>query len=115
MDPETRTCPRCGLHCPQVVTTCPCGFDLVHGDANAVKGILRRRGRKYQILGFVLFIFGLVGGMSFLPVRLSFFLTFGSYRMDLGLVVVGLVLFAKGARMLERPWSEKLRHGGGAG
>jgi len=108
MDSYTKTCPRCGLHCPQVVKTCPCGFDLVHGDASAVRGVIRRRGRKYLIAGLALIVFGLLGGMSFLPIRLSFVLTFGWYRMDVGFVVGGLVLFAKGARMLERPWSERL-------
>jgi hypothetical protein len=75
-----------------------------------VKGVLRRRGRKYLIAGLVLIVFGLIGGMSFFPIRVSMFLTFGWYRMDLGCVVGGLVLFAKGARMLERPWTEKLGH-----
>ena len=112
MDSDTRTCPRCGLHCPQVVTICSCGFDLVRGDARAVSGVLRRRGRTYLIVGIVLIVLGLLGGMSFLPIRLSFFLTFGWYRMDLGFVFGGLALFAKGARLLERPWTEKLGHGG---
>ncbi len=67
--------------------------------------MLRRRSWKYLITGLLLIAFGLLGGMSFFPIRLSFYLTFGGYRMDLGFVICGVILFAKGARIRERPWT----------
>jgi len=106
MDPIMKSCPRCGLLYPETVTTCPCGFDLVHGNAASVRGVLRRRGRKHIVSGIVLIVLGLFGGMAFLPIRMSLFFNIGSYRIDLGLIIAGTIILARGCRILDRPWTE---------
>jgi hypothetical protein len=107
-----KTCPRCSLLNPDDGTVCECGFDLVNGDveaATAVRKAVRRRGRLYQIGGTGLVIFGLAGGTSLLPFQMSLFFSYGSYRADLGLIIAGGILLAWGARLIDRPWSAKVR------
>lgn len=101
-----KRCPRCELLNPEDGTVCACGFDLIHGDAGAVRGVLRRRGRRYQLAGLVVIVLGLAGGTAFLPIHISFFFTIQSYRADLGMIVAGAILLARGARLVDRPWTE---------
>jgi hypothetical protein len=54
-----------------------------------------------------LIVLGLFGGMAFLPVRLSLFFYIGSYRVDIGLMIAGAVIIARGCSILDRPWTEK--------
>jgi hypothetical protein len=106
-----RTCPRCALLNPDDGVVCVCGFNLVSGDvaaAKAVRRAVRRRARAYQIGGLVLLIFGLVGGTVFLPFQMSIFFSIGSYRVDVGIIVLGSILLARGARLIDRPWTEKV-------
>jgi hypothetical protein len=106
-----KTCPRCSLLNPDDGVVCACGFDLVNGDVAAAQGVrrgVRRRGALYQVAGIGLIIFGLAGGTVYLPMHLSLFLSFGSYTVDLGLVIVGAVLLARGARLSKEPWTEKV-------
>ena len=104
-----KKCPRCGLLCPEDLSVCECRFDFVNDDPSAVRGTLRRRARVYQVIGAVIVVFGLMGGMSWLPIRFSFFLNLGRYTVDLGMVVAGFVLVLRGWRILERPWTERMR------
>jgi len=106
-----KTCPRCLLLNPDDGVVCACRFDLVNGDvvaAAAVRKAIRRRARLYQILGAVLLIFGLAGGTVYFPFHVSLFVDFGGWRIDVGVVAVGAVLLARGARMIDRPWREKV-------
>ncbi len=102
-----KPCPRCELLNPDDGTVCACGFDLVLGDAGAVRGVLRRRGRWYQLAGVVLIAFGLAGGTAFLPIHISLFFDIQSYRVDMGMIVGGAILLSRGARLVYRPWTEK--------
>jgi hypothetical protein len=104
-----KTCPRCSLLNPDDGTVCECGFDLVSGDAVAAAGArrsVRRRGRSYQIGGLAVIILGLAGGTSFFPFHVSIFFTIESYRADVGMIFVGALLLARGARLIDRPWTE---------
>jgi hypothetical protein len=101
-----KACPRCELLNPDDGTVCACGFDLVHGDAGGVRGVLRRRGRAYQLGGLVLIAFGLAGGTAFLPIHISVFFNIQSYRADLGMIIAGGLLLARGGRLVYRPWTE---------
>jgi hypothetical protein len=106
-----KTCPRCSLLNPDDGIVCECGFDLVRGDvlaAKAARRAIRRRGRAYQIGGIGLVIFGLAGGTVFLPFQMSLFFSIDSYRADLGIIIVGAILLARGARLIDRPWTEKV-------
>ncbi len=109
-----KKCPRCGLLNPEDGTICVCGFDLINGDPASVRGVVRRRGRLCQIGGLVLVVFGLAGGTSCFPIHISFFLSVESYRMDVPVVVAGMILLAYGARLVDRPWTERMK-GPGAG
>src|SRR5262245_34906810 len=105
-----KTCPRCSLLNPDDGTVCECGFDLVNGDvatATAVRKAVRRRGRSYQIGGILLIIFGLAGGTAFFPFQISLFFSIQSYRADLGIIIAGAILLVRGARLIDRPWTEK--------
>jgi hypothetical protein len=105
-----KTCPRCSLLSPDDGTVCECGFDLVNGDvaaATATRKAIRRRARTYQIAGIVLVIGGLAGGTAFLPFHVSVFFSVESYRADLGMIVAGGILLARGARLIDRPWTQK--------
>jgi hypothetical protein len=113
MERPMKTCPRCGLLNPEDGTVCACGFDLVRGDPASVRGGLRRRGRLCQVGGFLLTIFGLAGGTGFLPIHASFFFYIGSYRMDVPVVVAGIVLFGYGTRLVDRPWTEQVKRSAG--
>jgi hypothetical protein len=103
-----KTCPRCSLLSPDDAIACECGFDLVDGDvaaATAVRRAVRRRGRAYQIGGIGLVVFGLAGGTSYLPFQMSLFFSIQSYRADLGMIIAGAILLARGARLIDRPWT----------
>jgi hypothetical protein len=105
-----KTCPRCTLQNPDDGTICVCGFDLVSGDvvaAAAARRTVRRRGRSYQIGGIALIIVGLAGGTAFLPFHMSIFFSVGSYRADIGMIIVGAILLARGVRLIDRPWAGK--------
>ena len=99
-------CARCGLINPDGATLCECGFDLVHGDATAVRGVIKRKGRLYVASGAVLFVAGLAGGATLLDIP-TFVFQIGGHRIDLILVTVGGVFLARGFRLLDRPWTEK--------
>jgi len=106
-----KTCPRCSLLNPDDGVVCACGFDLVNGDAAAAQGVrrvVRRRGGLYQLVGICLIIFGLAGGTVYFPIHLSLFLSFGSHTVDLGTIIVGAILLARGERLSKRPWTEKV-------
>jgi len=106
-----KSCPQCALLNPDDGAVCACGFDLVNGDAAAatiVRSAVRRRGRLYQIGGLALVILGLAGGTAlFLPFQMSLFFSVDGYRIDLGLVIAGGILLSWGARLIDRPWTEK--------
>jgi hypothetical protein len=102
-----KTCPRCNLINPDDATLCECGFDLVHGDARAVRGQLRRRGRAFVALGAVLIAAGLAGGLTWLPLSFTFFLQLGGYKIDLIVAGIGCVMLARGIRILDKPWTVK--------
>ena|SRR5215831_2229464 len=111
MEPQMKKCPRCRLLNPEDGTVCACGFDLVHGDPSAGRA-LRRRGRVCQIAGLLVLIFGLAGGTAFFPVHVSFFFYVGSYRMDVLLVIAGIILLTYGTRLVDRPWTEPAKRKG---
>ena len=101
-----KACPRCLLLNPDDGVVCACGFDLVNGDVAAAQAMgraVRRRGHLYQIGGIGLVIFGLAGGTAHLPFHLSLFLSIGSHAIDLGMVIVGVVLLARGGRLIKHP------------
>lgn len=99
-----KTCPQCGLLNPDDGAVCECGFDLVHGDATAAAGVrraTRRRGRLYQIGGLALVIFGIAGGNAIVGLGVPLYVSFGSHRADLGLIIVGGVLIADAGKRKE--------------
>jgi hypothetical protein len=100
-------CARCGLLNPDGATLCECGFDLVHGDAAAVRGVLKRKGRLHIAGGALLIVLGLLGGMAWLPVHFTLSFRVNGYRIDLVCLIAGGLLIARGARILERPWDVK--------
>ena len=107
-----KQCPRCSLRYPPEVTVCPCGFDLVNGDARAVRGVLKRRGRLYVAVGLSLIAFGVVGGTSLISNHASFFVTltwFKTLKIDILPIMGGLVFCVRGIRIIGRPWTEKSR------
>ncbi len=107
-----KACPRCSLLNPEDGTFCVCGFDLVHGDPASVRGGPRRRGRLYEVIGFLMIGFGLAGGSSWLPIHVGFFINLGSYQMDVSMIAAGGILLAYGARLVERPWSDRVKSSG---
>jgi hypothetical protein len=107
-----KACPRCSLLNPDEGMVCECGFDLVNGDvaaATAVRRAVRRRGRACQIGGIGLVIFGLAEGTAYLPFEMSLFFSIQSYRADLGMIIAGAILLARGARLIDRPWTPAKR------
>ena len=100
-------CARCGLINPDGATLCECGFDLVSGDATAVRGVLKRKGWLHVSIGAVLIVVGLLGGLAVFSLAPILFFQIGGHRIDLVFVLAGGVLVARGFRIIDRPWTEK--------
>jgi len=100
-------CARCGLINPDGATLCECGFDLVHGDAAAVRGVLKRKGWLHVSIGAVLIVVGVLGGLAVFSFEPILFFQIGGHRIDLVFVLAGAVLVARGFRIIDRPWTEK--------
>jgi hypothetical protein len=62
----------------------------------------------YQLGGTLLIVFGLAGGTAFLPFDMGLYISIQSYRADVGLIIAGAVLLVWGARLIDRPWTEKV-------
>lgn len=97
-----RQCPKCPLVSPDNAVRCDCGFEFLNFDLALERGRLKMRGRKFAGAGLVVIVFGLAGGMSLLPIHLSFFLSLGSFKLDIGSLIAGSVLVAKGLKLMDR-------------
>ena len=103
-----RPCGICGEINLASVERCACGFNLATGDLPAAKQACaeaRRGATSYLVSGAAILLLAFVGGMSLLPVYVTFTLQVGTHRVDLVLLFAGLALIVRGRRIRARPWT----------
>jgi hypothetical protein len=60
------------------------------------------RSQRWLFGGAAITVLGAMGGLSLLPFRFGLFMWIMGIKIDLGLVIVGVILTTRGARLLLR-------------